>query len=173
MAAPAQAVAAEATRRELIARAIALGGHDGDVGAVRAMIRAEQVLVASYQQLIGAGTLPPAALEIATEFLGHERAHLNALRGELRRGAAPAPPRELGDLTGVGAREGVRLLVGLERAALSVYFTEIARIKDGRLARMAAEIMANEAQHSTVLLAVLSPDDFERAAPAAYVTGTQ
>jgi rubrerythrin len=173
MAPPAQAVAAEATRRELIARAIALSGTSGDVGALRAMIRAEQVLVASYQQLIEAGTLPPAALEIATEFLGHERAHLQALRGELRRGAAPAPPRELGGLAGVSARQGVRLLVGLERAALSFYFTELARIKDGALAQMAAEIMANEAQHSTVLLEVLSPGDFERAAPAAYVTGTR
>jgi rubrerythrin len=173
MAAPVQGIAAEATRRELIARAIALSGTSGDAGAVRAMIRAEQVLVASYEQVIAAGTLPFAALSITTEFLGHERAHLEALRGELRRGAVPAPPRELGGLGSVTARQAVRLLVGLERAALSVYYTELARIKDGGLARTAAEIMANEAQHATVLLEVLSPGDFEHAAPAAYVTGTR
>jgi rubrerythrin len=173
MAAPVQGVAAEATRRELIARAIALAGTHGDAGAVRAMIRAEQVLVVSYEQVIEAGTLPPGALSIATEFLGHERAHLDALRGELRRGAAPAAPRDLGTIGAATPRQAVHLLVGLERAALSVYYTELARIKDGALARTAAEIMANEAQHATALLEVLSPGDFERAAPAAYVTGTR
>jgi rubrerythrin len=173
MAPPVQGAAAEATRRELIARAIALTGTRGDAGAVRALIRAEQVLVETYEQLLDAGTLPLAAASIATEFLGHERAHLKALRGELRRGAMPAPPSGLGSIAELTARQALRVLVGLERAALSVYYTELARIKDGALARTAAEIMANEAQHATVLLEVLSPGDFERAAPAAYVYGTR
>ena len=70
MPAPAHALAAEETRRELIARAIALAGTRGDAGALRAMIRAEQVLIVTYEQLLGGGALTPAAGRLATDFLG-------------------------------------------------------------------------------------------------------
>jgi hypothetical protein len=74
----------------------------------------------TYEQLLAAGVLAPAAERVAREFLGHERAHLEALRGELRRGASPRPPRNLGSVAALSARQGVRLLVEIERAALSV-----------------------------------------------------
>jgi rubrerythrin len=166
-------IAAEATRRELIARAIALTGTHGDSGAVRAMIRAEQVLVTSYEQLLAAGVLEPVAESVASEFLGQERAHLEALQGELRRGAMPRTPQGLGSVAELSTRQAVRLLVGLERAALSVYYTELARIRDGALAARAAAIMANEAQHASVLLGLLTPGDVARAVPASFVYGTR
>jgi rubrerythrin len=173
VAAPAQSVAAEATRRELIARAIALAGTRGDAGALRAMIRAEQVLIVTYEQLLSGGALTDATGRLATEFLGHEQAHLAALRGELGRRALPRLPRGLGTVTALSARQGVRLLVEIERAALSVYYTELARITDAQLAGTAAAIMANEAQHAAVLLELLSPGNVTRAVPAAFVDGTR
>lgn len=173
MAAPAQALVAEATRRELIARAIALAGTRGDAGALRAMIRAEQVLIVTYEQLLGGGALTSAAGHLATEFLGHERAHLQALRGQLGRHDLPRVPRGLGSLAALSARQGVRLLVEIERAALSVYYTELARISDAELAGTAATIMANEAQHAAVLLELLSPGNVARAVPTAFVDGTR
>jgi rubrerythrin len=173
VAGPAQPVAAEATRRELIARAIALAGTRGDAGALRAMIRAEQVLIVTYEQLLSGGALTDATGRLATEFLGHERAHLAALRGELGRRALPRLPRGLGTVTALSARQGVQLLVEIERAALSVYYTELARIIDAQLAGTAAAIMANEAQHAAVLRELLSPGKVARAVPTAFVDGTR
>lgn len=173
MAPPAPAVAAEATRRELIARALAIGGTHGDRSAVRAMIRAEQVLVATYEQLLTAGAFTHAAERVAHEFLGHERAHLAALRSELGRASAPRSPRGLGSVAALDAHQAVRLLVGVERAALSVYYAELARIRAPSLAKTAALIMANEAQHASVLIELLSPGDVGRAVPAAFVDGTR
>jgi rubrerythrin len=164
----------EATRRELIARGIALAGTGSDVDALRAMVRAEQVLVVTYEQLLGLGLLPPAGSRLASEFLAQELAHIEALERELKRlgGVPPRRPSGFGSVAGLGPRAAVRLLVELERAALSVYYTELARIRDPGVARTAASIMANEAQHSTLLLELLSPGAVARAVPAAFVDGT-
>jgi rubrerythrin len=170
---PPSTVAAEATRRELIDKAIALVGAYGDTGAGRAMIRAEQILVATYEQLLAAGAFTHQAERIAHEFLAHERAHLDELRSELGRASRLRMPRGLGSVAALDDRQAVGLMVQLERAALSVYYTEIARIKDASLAKTAALIMANEAQHASMLLELLSPGDAVRAAPAAFVDGTK
>jgi rubrerythrin len=165
----------EATRRELIARGIALAGTGSDTGALRATVRAEQVLVATYEQLLGAGVLGASAARAATEFVAHERAHVAALTSELRRlgGKPPREPRGLGPVRPAGERAAIRLLLGLERAAISVYYTELAQLQDGRAARTAAEIMACEAQHTLALRELLSPGDVSRAVPGAFVYGTR
>ncbi|HTX45526.1 MAG TPA: ferritin-like domain-containing protein [Solirubrobacteraceae bacterium] len=173
MAASTPAAAAEATRREMIAGALAVGRTHGDRSAVRAMVRAEQVLVATYEQLLAAGAFTHTAERVAHEFLGHERAHVAALRAELGRASAPRSPRGLGSVATLDTRQAVELLVGVERAALSVYYTELARIRAPSLAKTAAVIMANEAQHASVLLELVAPGDVGRAVPAAFVDGTR
>ena len=65
------------------------------------------------------------------------------------------------------------MLVEIERAALSVYYTELARIRDPELAGTAAAIMANEAQHAALLLELLSGGNVTRAVPTAFVYGTR
>ncbi len=172
---PAMGSLGEATRRELIARGIALRGTGSDAGALRATVRAEQVMVATYEQLLGAGVLGPTAARAATEFLAHERAHVAALTSELKRlgGRPPREPRGLGPVMPASERAAIRLLLVLERAAISVYYTELAQLHDGRAARTAAEIMACEAQHTTALRELLSPGDVSRAVPGAFVYGTR
>jgi hypothetical protein len=164
-----------ATRRELIARAVARGRLDGDIGALLALVSAEQVLVASYEQVLNAGVLSPPATTRANEFLAHERAHLRAVAGALARlgGTVPSTPRALGSAAAPASdRAGLRLLLALERAALSAYYAEIARLRDPGAARVAAEIMACGAQHATELRELLSPGDVLRAVPGAFVFGT-
>jgi ferritin-like protein len=166
-------VIGEATRRELIARGIAFGRTGGDVGSLRAMVRAEQVLVVTYEQLLAATVFTPAATELVERFLGHERAHVEALARELKRlrGSEPRRPTGLGTTPLLDGRAAVRLLLALERAALHVYYTELARVRDAGVARTAAAIMGNEAQHTTLLRELLSPGDLARAVPAAFVDG--
>jgi rubrerythrin len=165
----------EATRRELIARGIALGGTGSDVDSLQAMFRAEQLLVVTYEQLLEATVFTPAATELAERFLGHEHAHVAALARELERlhGAPPRGPAGLGTVGSLGESAAVRLLLELERAALSVYYTELARVRDAGVARTAAAIMGNEAQHTTLLHELLSPGDVALAVPASFVVGEQ
>jgi hypothetical protein len=164
-----------ATRRQLIARGIAGARKDRDVGALRALVYAEQVLVATYEQVVAAAVLSPPATSRATQFLGHEHAHLRAVGDELQRlgGVAPPPPPTLSVAAAPGSDpDALRLLLALERAALTAYYAELARLRDPQAARVAAEIMACGAQHTTELRELLSPGDVMRAVPGPFVFGT-
>jgi rubrerythrin len=168
-----------ATRRELIARGMAFGRHGDDVGALRALARAEQVLIATYEQLLGSTVLSAAGGVLASELLGHERAHLGALAAQLKRlgGTVPRRPASLrrSGATGIAAgddRAVLRSLVSLERAALAVYYAEIGKLRDPDAALIATEIMACEAQHATALRELLYPNRPGRAVPSPFVFGS-
>src|SRR5579862_9712503 len=165
----------EATRRELIARGLALAGTRSDADRLSAMLRAEQVLVFTYEQVLASGVLPGELRTTAAQFLGHERAHVDALAHELSRvgGTRPRRPAAYGPLGRLTAGGAMRLLIELERAAISVYYTEMSSIQDPNIAHTAAAIMANEAQHATELRELLSPGDIARSVPAALVYGTR
>lgn len=167
-----------ATRRELIGRGIAFRRQGGDVGSLQALIRAEQVLVATYRQLLSSTMLSAARGVLASELLGHERAHLAALTAQLRRlgGVVPRLPPELGHGAGAGVPPGdesalLRMLISLERAALAVYYAEMGKLRDAGAARLAAEIMACEAQHATALRELLEPGRIGLAVPSPFVYG--
>jgi rubrerythrin len=137
------------------------------------MIRAEQVLVDTYEQLIAGSLLPGGAVSMALEFLAQERQHVDQLTTQCRRlgGRPPRKARRLGRFGALNGSQAVTFLLGVERTALSVYYTELARVRDPALARVAAAIMANEAQHASLLREVLSPGDTMRAVPSAFVFG--
>jgi hypothetical protein len=169
-----------ATRRQLIARSVAsagtgLGGFGVDLRALQALGRAEQVLVATYEQALAAGVLSLPASARATAFLDHERLHLAAIVGELKRlgGTLPRAPRVLSvPSTPASDRAALGVLLMLERAALSAYYAESARLRDPHAMKIAAQIMACGAQHTTELRELLSPGDVLRAVPSAFVYGT-
>ena len=164
-----------ATRRQLIARAVARGRHDGDVGALLALLKAEQVLVATYEQVLGTGVLSSREGSRASEFLAHERAHESAIGRALVRlgGTVASAPGALSTAEAPGSGSAaIKLLLALERAALSAYYAELARLRDPEAARVASQIMACGAQHATELREMLSPGDVMRAVPGAFVFGT-
>ncbi len=167
-----------ATRRDLIARGLAFGRHGGDVGSLRALVRAEQVLVTTYEQLLASTALSEARGVLASELLAHERAHLSAVTAQLRRlgGTVPRRPAALGDTAGASIefgdeRAAVRMLLSLERAALAVYYAEMGKLRDPIAAQVAAEIMACEAQHATALRELLEPGRPGVAVPGPFVFG--
>jgi len=166
------------TRRELIARGLGFGRRGGDVGALRALARAEQVLVATYEQLLGSAVLSSAGGVLASELLAHERAHLSALTAQLKRLGATVPrrPAALAHSGAAGLFAGdervvVRTLVTLERTALAVYYAELGNLRDPGAAQLATEIMACEAQHATALRELLYPARPGRAVPSPFVFG--
>jgi rubrerythrin len=162
------------TRRELIAKVVGSALDGGDVGALRALARAEQVLVATYEGVLASGALSAEAARWATECLAHERAHLSALTAHLRRlGSRARRPVSVAGALPSTEKATIGLLLALERAAISVYYAELGKLRDPDAARTAAEIMACEAQHATALRELLSPGNYSRAVPSAFVFGNR
>lgn len=110
-------------------------------------------------------------LRLARWFLHHELAHITVLDSLIRTARVkPAPP--LGSYP-IGhardQREVLAVLHGIEAASLEIYGRAIPRLSQGRLRAIAASIMANRAQHSSLLRAALGLQPV----PAALVMGSE
>jgi hypothetical protein len=164
------------------ARALAVGG-DGAV--LEQAIAVERLLAWGYERVLATQALAPAARSQVAALLGHERQHLSAVSGALGSPAAgplsdAAARREL-HRHPIGADPDrlrtqhacVRLLVDLESVAEGAWFSAVARLQDPGLARLAAQIMASEAQHWTVLSDLSHPGDPVASVPNPFVRGTQ
>ena len=135
----------------------------------------ENTAVAAYAT--GIPLLRADVRRSAERFLRQEREHAAALAelvrdmgGEPNR---PKPPAEyraafprLPDRAAV-----LRFLSDLENVAISAYAEGIPKLKSARLRELTATIFADEAQHSTVLLAVRHDGDPRAAVPEPFVTG--
>jgi hypothetical protein len=167
-------MAGDATRRALIKRGLAVVAAHGDVAVLRDLIALEQLLVLGYQRQLSAGALGPSSRPVIEQFLGHERAHVAALTAQLQRlgGAVPAPPASATVSAPHSIEQALRALLGLERDALGTYYRALGKLRDGRAALVAAQIMANEAQHATGLMELLMPGHPKLAVPSPFVYGT-
>ncbi|HWF34342.1 MAG TPA: ferritin-like domain-containing protein [Solirubrobacteraceae bacterium] len=160
----------------------------GDDGAVLvSLLRVEKVLVLAYERALASGTLAPQAHKLVSAFLAHERAHVHALSvhlTDLGITIAVAPTttaafeselrhlrvrRSLASLR--TQREQLRFLTDLETLSGRHYRYAIAHLGAAKQLTTAAEIMANEAQHATVLREFLSPGNVKRAVPTGFVAG--
>jgi hypothetical protein len=181
------------TRRELVRAALARSGgalvkpaSDGTV--LSSVLRVEQVVAFAYEHTLSTGILSPSVHEVLTSFLDQERAHVRTLSFDLAAlgGAVPAAltamtafETELRHLrvkrspADLRTEHGyLRFLISLETVIARHYRFAIEVLTDERRLVAAAEIMANEAQHATVLHEMLSPGNVSRAVPSAFVAGT-
>ena len=63
------------------------------------------------------------------------------------------------------------MIVQIENVGESNYFTAVGTFNDTGLARLATSILACEAQHWTMLVALLHKGDATKAVPTPYVRG--
>jgi hypothetical protein len=164
----------DATRRSLIKRGLVVVTARGDVAVLGDLIALEQLLVLGYERELSSGALGPSPRGVIEVFLGHERAHSAALTAELQRlgGAAPAAP-STATVPDPGSRDqALRALLALEHDALGSYYRALGKLRDGRAALVAAQIMANEAQHATGLMELLIPGHPKLAVPSPFAYGT-
>jgi hypothetical protein len=126
--------------------------------------------------------------EALTTFLDQERAHVRELSRDLIALGGPVPAAitamkpfesELRQLrvrrhpAGLRTqRDYLRFLVDLETLIARHYRFAIELLTAETRLWAAAEIMANEAQHATVLRELLSPGKVKHAIPSAFVAGT-
>ena len=183
----------DTTRRGLIGRAIAGGVGAGVLGAsgagaaqtlgsgdsrlLHGVLASELLAVYCYQRVLGSGLLNARAMRVATQVLAQELAHVGALR------SAPAStaeadrelsirlvPNRLGQLR--SHEDARKLLIALEGVLEGSYFVAIDRLDDPTMLRLAAEIMANEAQHDVLLRLLGHEREPAKALPSALVQGT-
>jgi hypothetical protein len=168
-----------------------------DATVLASLLRVEQVMVFAYERAlevgvgvgvgVEVGVLSASAQPVLSSFAGQERAHVRALSASLRSlaGTVPAPPTtvaafesELRHLrvrrspaTLRTERQHLRFLIGLETLIARHYRYAIARLSAEKQLLIAAEIMANEAQHATLLRELVTPGNFRRAVPSGFVAG--
>lgn len=119
----------------------------------------EQQLIYGCRRLLASGLLAHDSTHVVTLILGQEREHLAVLEEQIRAlGGAPSarPFRPSADLVKLftGLRReayGLRALVDVESVAEGTYFQAIGQLHHPKLAQIAAEIMACEAQHWSLL----------------------
>ena len=165
-------MASDPTRRAIVAAAAALPvliagckgtqalgtppGPAPDVARLRAAIRAEQDLVASYQAVLqrlsgGRG----AQRAVLTAVLTEHQDHLLQLRrrliagSPLAAGSGPLPRREAAALP-AGARQALSELIRAERAASDRLLSQVPEVPPA-LAQLFASISASEATHVIAL----------------------
>jgi hypothetical protein len=158
-----------------------------DTAVIHGLLRFELLLAFVYERVLASGLLSVSAEPIVRELLAHEQAHAAVVAVELTRrgGTTPQSPASVAAadkalaahhisrrLAGLRTGRGcLRLLVAVEAAAEGAYYKAMSKLHDPALLETGAEIMACEAQHSTVLSELLHPGDLSRAVPDAMVQG--
>ncbi|MHB8656688.1 MAG: ferritin-like domain-containing protein [Solirubrobacteraceae bacterium] len=152
-----------------------------------ALLSLELLGIFVLEHVLRVGHFRPRHLATLHELLAHERAHDHALSEQLivLGGGFPASPAGLDDaqaeldrhhvsirFSDVHRERGWLLLLGQVEAVLAGgYYFAIGKLRAPSLQRLAASILASEAQHAAVLSELAYPGDAARAVPVAYVEG--
>jgi len=161
------------TRRGLVTQPFS----PADEGVIAPVLTVERALAVSYRHVLDSGALGHHARNVVRSSYEHELAHVRAFGGRVASGpaavAAAAKVLSAPALASVHSEaDCVRLLLAAEQAALRAYFKAMSQFSSTRLLQLAAEIMASEAQHVTLLTELLYPGDIDKAVPVPFVQGT-
>jgi rubrerythrin len=127
----------------------------GAVAILAAALEREHESIAAYTA--GIPLLSGGAGAAAKQFLAHEFSHAAELSALIRKGGGKPSPQapngyDLGNPR--GAADVLALLHSIERTAIATYIDAIPRIAAGPVRATIASILANEAQHISVLRGV-------------------
>jgi hypothetical protein len=179
------AAAVAAVLVPLVRPAGALADPIGDPAVLQFALRAEQAMVYAYELALGSGTISASATDVLRQFLGQEYEHVDALSVSMSQlgDKVPGPPTDMAMFEESlrqlhfqrspaklhTEREWVSFVASLERVLGLVYHFVIEQLVDVRLVQTAAQIMANEAQHATMLRELIIPGSVKYAVPRAFV----
>ena len=159
-----------------------------DAAALSKALEIERLMVLAYRRVLASGALAPNIERALAPYLGHEIEHTSAVAAALAAmgvqattapldldaaGAALSQHNIRGSLTDLHSQnDSMRLLVDLESVAEGVYFTALKTVRTPGLQRLAAQIMACEAQHWTAVSGLRNPGQYVKAVPWPFVTGS-
>lgn len=140
-----------------------------------------------YQQVLDAGVFAPHVQKATEDILNQEQMHITTLSAELVRlgGTPPEPFSRVSDANkvlvahhfpdGMGPlrnqHDCILLLAKIEWMLEGAHYNAISKLQTARVLRLCAQVMANEAQHGTLLSELLHPGDVDKAVPASFVHG--
>lgn len=148
----------------------AMGRDDGpgmaatasDIDILNSAIEGEHNAIAAYQVGAESGLLQKPVLDVAVQFQGHHKRHVDALiRTVGKLGGTPAAPKakyEFPVETLKTQADVLRFAAGLEKEAVSAYLEAVPQFADRDLAKAAASILGDEAMHWAVLRQALGQD---------------
>jgi rubrerythrin len=183
--------AADATRRQALARGLAAGGalaagsaglalagaasaKGGDPALVERAIRLEQAAEVLYAELAEGDFLDDELVAAAELFAEQQREHVAALTAALEDAGEKAPsPPEPGEIDGLDEAESqpeaLALAVDVENALIRAYGEVVETSSDPAVLKTITEIACNAAQHLVVLRQQLGkpplPEDVETGEP--------
>jgi Ferritin-like domain len=181
------AAAVAAVLTPLLRPAGALADPIGDPAVLQFALRAEQTIVYAYDLALASGVISAPSRRVLKLFLGQEHEHVDALSVSMLRlgDTVPGPPTDIATFEVLlrelhvkrtpaklhTEREWVSFLVRLEGVLATVYHFVIEQLVDHRLIQTAAQMMANEGQHATMLCELTNPGKVALAVPRAFVGG--
>ena len=131
----------------------------GDIGVIQTALALEHEGIAAYEIAGNSGLLSAGTLKVALVFMGHHQAHRDALAKlvtqaggkpvERKSDAAYTTELDLGTLK--TEADVIALATRLEHGAAGAYISQISALKDSKLARLFAQISADEATHWAAL----------------------
>ena len=152
----------------------------GDREVLFQLCEIEQAIALGYERVLSAHVLATAAEPVAAGFLPHEREHVHVLSAALAR-LGVTPPSEAGAARSLAALgllstprsspDALHYLIALETVAEKIYYRSFVELSAPGAARLAAEIMACEAQHWTALSGLLHSGDVYSGVPQSTVIG--
>jgi hypothetical protein len=165
------------------------GSRVADADRLRRLISVELLMLYCYEHVLSGPLLDARSRRLITPLRAHEQAHVHALSAHLTTlgGTPPAPlssvkqadrnlarrgvAGRLGQLT--GGRDALFLLLAVEKVVVGAYFVALLKLNDLTLITLAAQIMANDAQHEALVGEALYPGDAQKAVPSGLVQGRQ
>jgi len=148
----------------------ASGSADDDIRILNTAIAAEHEAVAAYAVGAGSGLLKKPVLDLAVQFQGHHKAHIDVLAKTVTRlGGRPAAAKRRYDFPVSKLKTQADVLgfaAGLEKGAVSAYLGAVPLFANRDLAKAAASILGDEAMHWAVLRGALG----QNPVPGAFVS---
>ena len=158
-----------------------------DVDRLERLIDIEQLLLYCYDAILLSRVSGPRMHHALRPLRAQEVAHIAALTHQLRlRGGTPPPPptsaevanhrlghRKIGGRLGQlkGAKDALRLLLTLEQTAVGAYYVALTMLDDQPLIKLLCSIMANDAQHQTMINLQLNRGNAAISVPYGLVAG--
>jgi rubrerythrin len=140
---------------------------EADVEILNSALDLELMAVAAY--MTGAGRLKGELLQVAKHFLEQEQEHADGLASAIKdAGGKPNRAKSSYDFPSLRSQQDVlRFAIDFEHTAIAAYIDALPKLGKADLRATAAAIMANEAEHVSVLLGALG----EEQVPDAFVVG--
>ena len=162
---------------------------DSEAMHVYRLLSVELLMLFTYDHVIASPLLGGPTRRALRPLRAQEEAHVHVLAARLAAlgGVAPSPPASvtaanvdlarrqvkgrLGQLR--SEQDALHLLLAAERVVVGAYFVALTTVEDRRLIVLAAQIMANDAQHEALLGELLYPGQTGNAVPYGLVQGVQ